>query len=121
MRGNVFRLCIFFLFVIQGFCFGAESLCITEPQQVFISAVVTTPTESESITLKNNSGIAVDLSGWTLGDKNDPAAYSIPANTILQHTQTITFSHTTLGFQINDAAEIIYLKHGEEVVDVWGK
>ncbi len=117
MRGFVFSLFLFPLLSAQLFSHMAQH--IAEPQQIYIAAVITTPTESESITLKNNSGTAADISGWTIGDKNNPTAYSIPANTILQHTQTITFSHTTLGFQINDFAEILYLKNGAVVVDVW--
>jgi hypothetical protein len=116
----VFGLFVFSLLSIQIFCLAVEPI-LYEPQSIFISSVITTPTEKESITLKNISNAVIDISGWTLGDKNDPTAYSIPDSTFLQSRQAITFSHTTLGFQINDVAEVIYLKNGGQLVDVWGK
>jgi hypothetical protein len=92
----------------------------TEPAKVYLYAVVATPTASESITLKNNSGAAIDISAWTLGDSNNSTAYSIPANTVLSQGELKTFSHTTLGFQINDSGEVIYLKNTSGVtIDSW--
>ncbi len=92
----------------------------SEPQKVFIYSVVSTPTDSESITIKNNSGSTQDLSGWTLGDKNDPTAYNIPNGTVLSNGSTKHFSRTTLGFQINDSGETIYLKNSSgSNVDTW--
>lgn len=93
---------------------------VPEPDDVYIYAVVVTPTDQESITLKNNSGVTQDISGWKLGDKNDPTAYSIPGGTVLMDGQTIKFSHTTLGFGINDSGEIIYLKNSiGTTIDSW--
>ena len=92
----------------------------TEPNKVYIYSAVATPTTSESVTIKNNSGIDVDVSGWTIGDKNDPDAYSIPQNTTLAIGQTKKFSHTTLNFQINDNNEILYLKNSSgSLIDTW--
>ena len=76
---------------------------------VTIDNAVASPTASESVTLKNNFTGSVDISGWTLGDKNDPDSYTIPQNTILSFGMTKTFSHTTLNFQINNSNEILYL------------
>lgn len=91
-----------------------------EPPQVFISEVVATPTENESITLKNNTGGAADISGWTLGDKNDPTAYRIPNGTVLNQGQGKVFMRTTLGFQINDTGEVIYLRDAAgNQIDTW--
>ena len=60
------------------------------------------------------------MSGWTLGDINNPDAYSIPQNTIIAVSATKIFSHTTLNFQINDNNEIIYLKDASGIiVDIW--
>jgi hypothetical protein len=86
---------------------------------VYISSAVATPTLSESFTFKNNSGSIADIGGWSLGDINDPIAYSIPVNTTMQIGATLTFNHTTLGFQINDSGEILYLKNGGTTVDTW--
>jgi hypothetical protein len=92
-----------------------------EPVIVYIYSATSTPTLSESITLKNNSGTTVDISTWTLGDLNNPVAYNMPASTILNDGDFKTFSHTTLGFQINDSGETLYLKDGAGVlVDSWG-
>lgn len=93
---------------------------VKEPAKLYFYSVTAAPTHNESITLKNNSGATLDLSEWTIGDKNDPTAYNIPSNTIVEHGAFITFPHTTLGFQINDAGEILYLKQGAVVVDTWG-
>lgn len=96
------------------------SFTTDEPAKVYISQVIATPTESESITLKNNSGGDVDISGWTLGDQNDPVAYKIPVGTILVNGQSKTFSRSTLGFAINDSGEFIYLKNSSGVeIDRW--
>lgn len=87
---------------------------------VYISSAVATPTLSESITLTNNTGSSADISGWTLGDINNPTAYNIPANTIMSIGGSLTFDHTTLGFQINDNGEILYLKNASgTTVDTW--
>lgn len=91
-----------------------------EPSSVYIYSVVATPTNSESVTLKNNSGTSVDLSGWTIGDLNNPNAYSIPNGTNLSQGNSTTFNASTMGFQINDSGETIYLKNNlGSVVDTW--
>lgn len=91
-----------------------------EPTKVYILTVVASPTDQESITIKNNSGTTQDISNWKLGDKNDPNAYNIPSITSLTNGQTKTFSHTTLGFGINDSDEIIYLKNSSgTTIDTW--
>ena len=82
-----------------------------EPEKVYIFSAVASPTDSESITIKNNSGSMQDLTGWTLGDKNDPTAYNIPNGTNLNHGGTKTFYRSTLGFQINDSGETLYLNN----------
>ena len=87
---------------------------------VYIANVVSTPTESESVTLKNSYLSAIDISGWTLGDKNDTLAYNIPQETSLEVGEEITFNHTTLTFQINDYDEILYLKNTSGItIDIW--
>lgn len=82
-----------------------------EPAQVYILSVTATPTASESVTIKNNSGAQVDISGWTIGDINNPLAYTIPNGNILNHGASVRFNASTMGFQINDSGEIIYLKN----------
>lgn len=87
---------------------------------VYIFSVTASPTENEQVILKNNDMVTKDLSQWTIGDLNDPNAYCIPNNTILEVDQTLTFPRTTLGFQINDSNETIYLKDSTgQVVDTW--
>jgi hypothetical protein len=92
----------------------------TEPIGVYIYSVTATPTESEQITLKNNFDNIADISEWTLGDENNPSAYNIPHDTILGPYGTHTFPHTTLGFQINDSGETIYLHDNVgNLIDLW--
>ena len=87
---------------------------------VRIYSVTTTPTESEQVTLKNYDIKNVDISGWTIGDKNDPTHYHIPQNTILSPGELKTFTHSQLGFGINDEDEIIYLKNQTGItIDTW--
>lgn len=93
---------------------------IIPPSSVYIISVVATPTTAESITLKNNSGSSADIGGWTLGDKNDPTAYNIPQNTMMANGSTLLFIHTTLGFQINDQNEDLFLKNSSgNTIHTW--
>lgn len=84
---------------------------ILVPKTVYISEVITHPTNSEQIKIKNNSFCVRDISSWTLGDENDQDAYSIPENTLLEIGEEIIFTRTTLGFQINNRGETLYLKN----------
>ena len=87
---------------------------------VRIESVIASPTDSEQITLKNYSSFTADISHWTLGDKNNPTAYTIPYNTYLAPGETKTFPRSTLGFGINDTGEIIYLKDTNgNTIDTW--
>ena len=91
-----------------------------EPMSVYIYSVVATPTENERVTIKNNSGVSVDLNGWTIGDDNEPNAYSIPLGNVINNGSAIYFNASTMGFQINDANEIIYLKNSSgTLIDTW--
>lgn len=92
-----------------------------EAQKVYIYNVTASPTDSEQITLKNNSGVSQDLSNWKLGDLNNPRAYNVPNGTSLIQGQTHSFPHTTLGFQINDSGEVLYLIDAVgNTIDTWG-
>ncbi|MFK5854501.1 MAG: lamin tail domain-containing protein [Bacteroidota bacterium] len=92
----------------------------SEPVKVYIYSVTSTPTTGESITIKNNYGSTQDITAWTLGDKNDPTAYKIPVGTILIQGGMKTFSRSTIGFQINDSGEILYLKNKSgSTIDTW--
>lgn len=116
---------LFSLLILLSFSCSKEGNSIfggkePEPKKVYIFAVTTTPTSQEQVTIKNNSGETQDLSRWTIGDKNDPWAYSIPRNTILEQDSLKTFKSSTLGFGINDNNEIIYLKDSIGMtVDTW--
>ena len=99
---------------------ASVSFTTDEPGKVYFSKVVATPTDSESITLKNNSGTDQDIAGWTIGDTNDPIAYKIPSGTVIKQGETKLFSHTTLGFAINDSGEILHLKNASGTeIDTW--
>ena len=87
---------------------------------VYIYSVTATPTHEEQITLKNDSRIEADIFGWTLGDLNHPLDYKIPDGTFMSAWELKTFPQTTLGFQINDSDETIYLKDADgSTVDTW--
>jgi hypothetical protein len=91
-----------------------------EKTGVYIYSVTASPTSAEQVTLKNHLDTQADISGWTLGDKNDPYAYNIPQNTIIGPEGFLSFQHSTLGFQINDSGETIYLHDGiGMLVDTW--
>ncbi|NVK04142.1 MAG: lamin tail domain-containing protein [Flavobacteriia bacterium] len=93
---------------------------IYEPRKVYIEIVVATPTADEYVTLKNNSGSERDLSGWTLGDKDDPDAFKMPNGMMLMNGARRSFPGSSLGFQINDSGEKIYLKDSTGIiVDTW--
>ena len=85
-----------------------------------ISSVIASPTQSESVTLMNNSSSLVDISNYTIGDLNSPNEYSIPTSTILNQGEYITYNASTMGFGINNSNETIYLKNIQGViVSIW--
>jgi len=85
-----------------------------------IYSVVKTPTENESVTLKNYDSVDIDISDWTLGDKNNPTSHNFSNGTIIKAGETLFLNHSTLGFGINDTGEILYLKDGSGAdVDIW--
>lgn len=91
-----------------------------EPVKVYIYSVTASPTNSESVTIKNNSGNTVDVSGWIIGDLNNPNSYSIPSGNSLNQGQSFIFYASTMGFGINNSGEIIYLKNSSgQTVDTW--
>jgi len=101
-----------------------------EKNRVYISMVVSTPTENESVTIKNNSGSSVDLKGWRIGKKSFGYYYTFPSTTILSDGETRTFSAITLGFisslSIKENNESIYLmkidsinNENNRVIDIW--
>jgi hypothetical protein len=96
--------------------------CPTELQHtnVYIYWVTASPTIEEQVTLRNAAESAADISSWRLGDLNDPWAYKVPTGTFIGPGETLTFPGTTLGFQINDQGETIYLRDDTgSVIDTW--
>lgn len=92
----------------------------SEPTIVYIYSAVASPTASESVTIKNNSGVQKDLHNWKLGDSNNSNAYNIPSGVILNQGETYTLYASTLNFQINDSGETLYLKDtGGSIIDTW--
>jgi hypothetical protein len=83
---------------------------------IIIQSVVASPTESESVTLKNTASAIANISGWTIGDLNAPDAYKVPDGTAISPGQVKTFSHKTLHFQVNDSGEKIFLKNPAGVI-----
>ena len=99
---------------------ASRTFTTEEPNKVYFFQVIASPTDQESITLKNGTGSDQDISSWTLGDTNNPIDYKIPAGTILLKGATKAFSHTTIGFQINDSGEVLYLKNASGTeIDRW--
>jgi hypothetical protein len=87
---------------------------------VYIYSVTATPTSQEQITLKNDAVSDADISNWKLGDLNDPWAYNIPSGTIIPADDTQQFPGSTLGFQINDEDEELYLRdNAGKIIDTW--
>ena len=94
----------------------AESIA---PDHVYIAEVVTSPTESESVTLYNPTDRPVQLRGWVLGDKNDPNAYRF-ASRVLRPSTYLEVTHDALPFQINNRDEIIYLFDDTgDMISIW--
>jgi hypothetical protein len=82
--------------------------------------VTATPTNDESVVIKNNSGSTVNLEGWIIGDMNDPSAYTIPSFNTLGQGGSYIFYASTMGIGINNSGEIIYLKDPSgQTVDTW--
>ena len=82
-----------------------------------IESVIASPTEDESITIKNYSDWIIDLTPWTLGDSNNPTDYNLP--NALGADESKTYPGSTLGFGINDSGEIIYLINDGTTIDTW--
>ncbi len=90
------------------------------PPNVRFSYAVDSPDESEKIVLWNYKTTAVNLAGWTLGNKEQPDAYVIPLATWVDANRTITFTHDQLNFSIADDDEILYLKDNTgALVDIY--
>ncbi len=114
----------FLVMAIASVCgcssYDHSSVLAVEPAKVYFMSVTATPLVNESITIRNNSGEMVDISGWTLGNQTNQAAYAVPDGIALNQGATRTFPHTVLGFQIADAGETLYLKDNSgAVVDSW--
>lgn len=118
---------IFLIFSVCLFCFSCEKEDDALPKSncsgvkvVCIDSVVATPTDSESVTLKNQSTSDQNISGWTLGDKNKPTVHSFPKYTIIKKNQSLIVKKSSLGFQINDKDEQLFLKDKcGNLIDEW--
>ena len=85
-----------------------------------ISSVIASPTQSESVSLRNNSGLSLDISNYTIGDLNSPNEYSIPNFTILNQGEYLHTDASSMGFGINNTNERIYLKDNQGItVSIW--
>ncbi len=118
--------CVVTLLIMAGGLMGLGGMLYScskedpEPSALYIQSVTATPTNSENVVIKNNSGNSQDLTGWTIGDKNAPNAYTIPSGNTVANGSSMQFNASTMGFQINDSGEIIYLKNSTgSVIDTW--
>lgn len=85
-----------------------------EQTAVKICSFVSTPTASESITLKNYGTSSVILTGYTLWDKNantnGSGQKTLSASDVISAGSTLTIATGGTPFVINDTEEVIYLK-----------
>ncbi|MFH1852687.1 MAG: hypothetical protein ABIA75_10110 [Candidatus Neomarinimicrobiota bacterium] len=88
--------------------------------RIYILSVVVEPTDAESVTIMNNIGFSINISGWTLGDSRAPQGFKIPEGTVMKQSDTLQFTHDVLGFKINNIEEVIYLKNRYgRLIDIW--
>ncbi|MBC8147605.1 MAG: lamin tail domain-containing protein [Bacteroidetes bacterium] len=91
-----------------------------KPGDIEITQVIWTPTEKESVIIKNLTENEISLEGWTLGDKNSPDSYVFPFGSNILAKETLIIHHSVLNFIINNSNEIIFLKRPDKVViDLW--
>jgi endonuclease/exonuclease/phosphatase family metal-dependent hydrolase len=91
----------------------------TEPDHVYISSVVTSPTANEAIYIINPTDQTVDMDGWVVGDLNNPKALRLQ-RIQLEPSQTLVISHDMMNFQINNRGEEIFLYNRTgELVHSW--
>jgi endonuclease G len=90
-----------------------------EPGVIEFLYVVASPTEAEEIVLINRGSAAVDVSGWSLGDLNNPAAMHFVSGSVIGSGEQVRFTRDMLNFQINNSGEILYLMNRGEVIATW--
>ncbi len=90
---------------------SASCVTISLTPDIRIIDFVAFPDNEEKIVLKNFGSSSVNISGWTLGDRNAPNAYVIPSNTVLSSSGSKTFFSSDFGFVIDNTEERIYLKN----------
>ena len=89
---------------------------------VIIDYVIDSPPEAQEIVLRNCSKEAVDLSGWRLGDKDSPYAYTIPYGDSIAGEGYKSYTNDDINFTIDTEDEIIYLSDADKnLVDQWTK
>ncbi len=87
---------------------------------VRIKEVTASPTGSEMVEITNTSKTKFDLSGWMIGDKNNPNAFKIGDDWTINFEENQIFPASLLGISIDDSGEQIYLKDKEgNVIDTW--
>jgi endonuclease G len=86
---------------------------------LFFIDVIASPTDQEQVGIINTSDDPVDLSGFTLGDVNNPTAMVFPDGFYLAGNEKVIIPHEQLLFQINNTGETLYLKNGEDVLAQW--
>ncbi len=90
-----------------------------EKEGIYIADVITSPTDSEAIIIRNNTGIQYDITGWNLGNFQYPKAYTISGASI-PDGRSMSFPHDLIGFDIRDSGETIFLiDNTGKIVDKW--
>jgi hypothetical protein len=97
-----------YTFAPAGYSSGEPVEVFVEPDHVYISDVITSPTDEETIYILNPTGETVNLDGWILGDLNDPRSMRLE-NIRLEPSQTLVVSHSMMNFQINNRGEELFL------------
>ncbi len=97
-----------------------EFASASQEGDVIIDLVITSPTESETVGLRNTTSETVSLAGWTLGDKNSPESFTLPGSIEIQPGQLLLINHSMLNFIINNRDEELYLKRPDGfLIDMW--
>ncbi len=99
---------------------GKEELTpLKTKNSLYISKVITAPTDQESIYLHNPTSSPIDIDNWTIGDRNNPRAYHFRDMIVAPYT-TIVLTHKRLNFQINNRDEKLYLYDSSgNLIDSW--
>lgn len=94
-------------------CYDSGAVVINEvlpaPKSTDYDQSGVVDTKDEWIELHNTETRAVDLTGWSLGDKANPKKYVIDAPAIIEPDGFLTITHRQSGIALNDDGDEVYL------------